>query len=283
MVRPLRLEYAGAVYHVTSRGNDRQAVFLSDRDRELFLDILDETVGRQGWLCHAYCLMDNHYHLLIETPLGELSKGMMRLNQLYTQKFNRLHGRVGHLFQGRYKRILVEKESHLLEVARYIVLNPVRARIATDPSEWKWSSYRATAGRMTAPGYLMTEWVLGRFGKSIKTAHRGYVKFVMEGIEKDELMKGVKGGLYLGGEGFIERLKELLEPSRELDGVPRYQRHADRPSLLKLFKGVSKLSLEERNVLIIKAVIDHGYSQAKIVSFVGLHYSTISRIVGRKK
>ncbi|MEJ2365624.1 MAG: transposase [Deltaproteobacteria bacterium] len=99
----------------------------------MFLDILDETVGRQGWLCHAYCLMDNHYYLLIETPLGELSKGMMRLNQLYTQKFNRLHGRVGHLFQGRYKVILVEKESHLLEVARYIVLNPVRAKIATDP------------------------------------------------------------------------------------------------------------------------------------------------------
>ena len=283
MARPLRIEYEGAVYHVTSRGTDRKVIYLSDGDRELFLGILKDTVERQGWTCHAYCLMDNHYHLLIETPLGNLSKGMTRLNQLYTQKFNRLHGRVGHIFQGRYKAILVEKESHLLEVARYIVLNPVRAKIATHPSDWKWSSFRATAGRIKAPSYLTTDWVLGRFGKRIITARKGYVKFVIEGIDGNDLMKGVRGGLYLGDEGFVEKLKEILEPNRELAGVPRYQRHADRPSLSKLFKSVSKLGFGERNVLIAEAVIEHGYSQAEVASHLGLHYSTVSWIVRNVK
>jgi len=126
MARPLRIEYEGAVYHVTARGNARSDIYLSDSDRELFLDALAYVVDRFGWVCHAYCLMDNHYHLMIETPQANLSRGMGQLNGIYTQRFNRKHDRVGHVYQGRFKSIVVDKESYLLELSRYVVLNPVR-------------------------------------------------------------------------------------------------------------------------------------------------------------
>lgn len=127
MARPLRLEFPGAIYHVTARGNARNAIFLDDEDRALFLGGLGEVVTRFGWLCHAYCLMDNHYHLLIETPEGNLSLGMRQLNGIYTQRFNQRHGCVGHVFQGRFKAIVVDRDSYLLELCQYAVLNPIRA------------------------------------------------------------------------------------------------------------------------------------------------------------
>ena len=126
MTRPLRLEYAGALYHLTARGNAQAAIYLEDSDRHLFLELLGKEVKQQRWVCYAYCLMDNHYHLLIETPEANLVSGMRRLNGVYTQAFNRRHQRVGHVFQGRYKSILVDKDSYLQELCRYIVLNPVR-------------------------------------------------------------------------------------------------------------------------------------------------------------
>jgi REP element-mobilizing transposase RayT len=125
MARPLRIEYPGAVYHITSRGNPRADIFLTNADRQVFLDILGNTVEKYNWLCHAFCLLANHYHLIIETLDPNLSLGMRQLNGVFTQSFNRAHNRVGHVFQGRYKAILVEKESHLLELCRYVVLNPV--------------------------------------------------------------------------------------------------------------------------------------------------------------
>jgi len=127
MARPLRIEFPGAVYHVTSRGNERKAIFRDDQDHKIFLDTLADVTLRYNWLCHAYCLMDNHYHLLIDTPDGNLSIGMRQLNGIYTQRFNKRYSRVGHLFQGRFKAVLVQKDSHLLEACRYVVLNPVRA------------------------------------------------------------------------------------------------------------------------------------------------------------
>ncbi len=123
MSRPLRIEFAGALYHVTSRGDGREVIFLGDEDRHRFLDVLSDLVHDFNWAVHAYCLMDNHYHLLIQTPEGNLSKGMRHLNGVYTQRLNRRHGRVGHVFQGRYKAIIVQKESYLLELARYVVLS----------------------------------------------------------------------------------------------------------------------------------------------------------------
>ena len=147
MARPLRIEFEGALYHVTSRGDERRDIFLDDADREAFLQILGDVVRRFAWRCHAYCLMGNHYHLLIETPNANLSRGMRHLNGVYTKRFNRTHERVGHVMQGRYKSILVDKDEYLLELARYVVLNPVRAGVVRSARDWKWSSYRATAGQ----------------------------------------------------------------------------------------------------------------------------------------
>lgn len=127
MSRPIRIEFSGALYHVTARGNRREAIYVDDADRERFLTVLSEVVSVFNGVCHAWCLMTNHYHLLVEAPDGNLSKGMRQLNGVYTQASNRRHGRVGHLFQGRYKAILVDSDSYLLELARYVVLNPIRA------------------------------------------------------------------------------------------------------------------------------------------------------------
>lgn len=157
MARPLRIELAGGLYHVTSRGDGQNAIYLDDGDRQGWLRLLGEVCKRFNWRCHAHCLMTNHYHLVVETPDGNLSRGMRQLNGVYTQSFNRRHSRVGHVFQGRYKAILVEKESYLLELARYVVLNPVRAQLVVEAEEWAWSSYRAMIGQAAAPPWLETD------------------------------------------------------------------------------------------------------------------------------
>ena len=160
MARPLRIEFPGAFYHITARGNAQQEIFLDDIDRKLFLKLFVSEISQQGWKCFSYCLMNNHYHLVIETPTGNLVRGMKRLNGVYTQKFNWRHNRVGHLFQGRYKSIVVDRESYLLELSRYVVLNPVRAKFAKKAEDWLWSSYRATAGLAEAPDWIEVEELL---------------------------------------------------------------------------------------------------------------------------
>ena len=170
MARPLRIEFAGALYHVTARGNARQNIYSDDVDRQAFLELTDKTRTRYDWYLHAYCLMSNHYHLLVETGSPTLSRGMKLLNGSYTQTFNRRHRRVGHLFQGRFRGILVQKESYLLELSRYIVLNPVRARMVRQAVDWKWSSYRATAGLAERESWLTTDWILSCFSEKRKQA-----------------------------------------------------------------------------------------------------------------
>jgi REP-associated tyrosine transposase len=164
MARPLRIEFPGAIYHITSRGNARQTIFLDDDDRRSFLLVLDRVVSRFRIVVHAFCLMDNHFHLLVETPEANLSKAIRQLNGVFTQTFNRRHGKVGHVLQGRFKAILVDRDSYLLELCRYVVLNPVRARITRKPDTYAWSSYRATAGLDPAPSFLTVEWILSQFG-----------------------------------------------------------------------------------------------------------------------
>jgi putative transposase len=144
MTRPLRLEFEGALYHITSRGDRRENIYENDEDRQGFLSLLARVCETHNWTCHAYCLMSNHYHLLVETPEANLSKGMRQLNGVYTQDFNRCNHCCGHVFGGRYKSILVDKDSYLLELTRYIVLNPVRAGMVQRAQDWPWSSFRAT-------------------------------------------------------------------------------------------------------------------------------------------
>ena len=279
MTRPLRIEYEGAVYHVTSRGNARQDIFLDDGDREGFLEVLSEVVKRFNWICHAYCLMSNHYHLLIETPDANLSTGMKLLNGVYTRAFNRRHNRVGHVLQGRFKGILVEKDSYLLELARYVVLNPVRAKMVRHPRHWRWSSYRATAGEIIPPRFLTTTWILAQFDEAPNRAVLAYRKFVKEGrgiVVWDDL----QGGMLLGNTGFVDGLRPLFKDQVAAKEIPRRERLAARPGLDKLFAGTASNKVA-RNEKIYEAVRIYEYTLAEVQTFLGLHYSTISIIAKR--
>ncbi len=231
MSRPLRLEFPGAVWHVTCRGNERRDVFRDDGDRHRFLAVLCRTVSLFRWRLHAYVLMGNHYHLLLETPEPTLSRGMRQLNGIYTQGFNRSHRRAGHLFQGRFKAILVEKEAHLLELCRYVVLNPVRAGVVRGAKEWRWSSYRATAGLTEAPEWLETAWTLDQFGRTRAKAVVAYRRFVAEGAAGGyEPWKEVQGQIYLGSEEFRKESLRRGATGRKGREVPRPQgQSAPRP------------------------------------------------------
>jgi putative transposase len=278
MARPLRIEYDGALYHVTSRGNERKAIFKTDADRKLFLDTLAQVTKRFHWVCHAYCLMKNHYHLVIETPDGNLSKGMRQLNGVYTQDYNKRHRRVGHLFQGRFKGILVQKDSHFLEVCRYVVLNPVGAKTISHPRLYKWSSYRATAGTTQAHPCLTTDEILNHFGHRKTVARQKYREFVQDGIGSSSIWDELKAQSLLGLEGFAEGLRHLVTDKQQIREIPKGQRFAGRPTLVKLFAQRS-LGKRKRDQLIAKAVSNFGYSQMELASFLDLHYSTISRIL----
>ena len=277
MARPLRIEYEGALYHVTSRGNARQRIFFDDRDPNRFLAVLEQAVERSGWICHAYCLMPNHYHLLVETPRGNLSWGMRHLNGVYTQATNRRHKRSGHLFQGRFKAILVEKDNYLLQVARYIVLNPVRAKMVQDPGEWPWSSYRATIGEAASPSFLSTRWLLEAFNGDLTRARREYRGFVDEGVGIP-LWAHVRSGVLLGCESFVEQVKPILHDAAQSKEHPRQARRLAHPSLSELLEGTED-DRSLRNQRIYEAVRVHDYRLSEVQDALGLHYSTISRIV----
>jgi REP element-mobilizing transposase RayT len=278
MARPLRLEYAGAVYHITSRGNAKQAIFGDDIDRQAFLAIVGSTVKRFGWTVYAYCLMGNHYHLLLETPTPSLSRGMRQLNGLYTQRFNRRHGRVGHVLQGRYGAILVERETYLLELVRYLALNPIRAGIASRPEDWRWSSYRAHAGFAAAPSWLCVDAILERFGDDPAQAPVNYRLFVASGLGLVAPWSALRGQVLLGSELFTERLRALLEARPISAEVPRKARLAARPALEALLPSSESPDRERRNAAIADAYLKHGYTLAEIARHLGLHYSTVSRI-----
>jgi len=280
MARPLRIEYPGAIYHITSRGNARQPIFRDDKDREVLLEILGVVVVRYNWLCHAYCLMNNHYHLLIETPEGNLSQGMRQLNGIYTQRFNRKHTMVGHVFQGRFKAVLVDKENYLLELCRYVVLNPVRAGIVKFPGKYKWSSYRATAGTGESPSFLTTDWILSRFGHRRSQAENGYRSFVHDGVKKSSPWENLRGQVLLGDDKFVLGLEPYLKQVHRIREIPREQRFVKRPSLEELFKGAAVgKSKHKRNRLIRNAHLMYGYTLGDIGRVLGLHYSTISKVV----
>ncbi len=283
MARPLRIEFPGAIYHVTSRGNERKPVFLDDNDRVIFLEILTRCCNLFNWLCHAYCLMGNHYHIVIETSDGTLSKGMRHLNGVYTQKFNWIHHRVGHIFQGRFKAILIEKETHLLEACRYVVLNPVRAKMINKPEEWLWSSYTGTAGLATPATFLATGWVLQQFGEKPKDAERRYRDFVKDGIDGVSIWDGVRSQILLGDDGFVDEFSDVTKGIEALTEVPKSQRFLNRPALEQLFTNEIVKDKKFRDCLVVEAVEIYGYDQKKVADHLQLHYSTVSRILAKRK
>lgn len=274
MARPLRLEFAGALYHITSRGDRQEAIYEDDVDRRAYLSILEQVCQSHNWVCHAYCLMSNHYHLLIETPEANLSKGMRQLNGIYTQTFNRTHKRVGHVFQGRYKAILVEKDSYLLELSRYIVLNPVRAGMVRSAREWAWSNYRATTAQVSVPKYLNVDWVLSGFAKRRSLAIERYKQFVSEGKVQPSPWASLRNQVYLGSEQFVEKMQSLIERDKELSEVPASQRRA-MPKALEYYETASA----DRNTAISTAYSSGGYTLKQIGDYFGLHYSTVSGVI----
>lgn len=274
MARPLRLEFRGALYHVTSRGDGQEAIYRDDTDRRLCLEVLAHTVERYNWTVHAWCLMGNHYHLLIETPDSNLALGMRHFNGVYTQRFNRRHGRVGHVFQGRYKAILVQKDSYLLELARYIVLNPVRAGMVRGPKDWPWSSYRATAGLTTAPAWLQTDWVLSAFGQRTSNAQVRYRAFVAEGKHQPSPWEQLKNQIYLGSDAFVDKMQNRLAPDKDLSEVPAAQRRRAAKPLDHYAR-----QHRDRDEAIQSAYASGGHNLKAIGEHFGLHYSRVSRIV----
>ncbi|MBI4915717.1 MAG: transposase [Acidobacteria bacterium] len=241
MARPLRLEHPGAVWHVTSRGNAREAIFLDDGDRSAFLELLAKSVEMCRWRLHAYVLMTNHFHLLLETPEPNLSRGMRQLNGVYTQRFNRRHRRTGHVLQGRFGAVLVERNAHLLELARYVVLNPVRAGMVPSPGTWAWSSFRATAGLADGPSWLDTAWLLAQLDPgSPSRARLRYRQFVAEGVAGEyNPWDSLVGQIYLGGEEFLAGIERMARGHAAVREHPRLQREVRRPSAGELLDVVS--------------------------------------------
>lgn len=291
MARPLRIQYPGAFYHVTSRGNEQKAIFRSNSDRERFLSYLESAHDRYGATIHVYCLMDNHYHLLLETPLGNLSKVLHHINGAYTTYFNTKRKRSGHLFQGRYKAILVEKDSYCKELSRYIHLNPIRAGLADKPSEYRWSSYPYYIRKEKRPAWLTTESVLGYFGKDESSAQKNYRKFVEDALESETKnpLKDVFASTFLGSSEFITWAKEKFVGSKNVDtrNIPVLRELVEKPSLEQIERTVESI-IGKKHALCRKFCIyaSHqygGFALREIGAYYGMRGSAVSQCSRRFK
>jgi REP element-mobilizing transposase RayT len=234
MGRPLRIEFAGAYYHVTSRGNERKDIFVSQKDREQFLSYLESAVFRYKAVIHVYCLMSNHYHLLLETPAGNLSQVMQHINGAYTNYFNVKRKRSGHLFQGRYKAILIDADEYAKELSRYIHLNPVRAKMVSRAEAYRWSSYLDYIGERKSPEWLKTSFILDYFGKG-KSANKNYQTFVedLTNREYESPLNGATAATILGGTEFVSEITAQHIDGKQLDrDVPAIRKLTARPTLL---------------------------------------------------
>ena len=282
MARPLRIEFPGAFYHITARGIDRRSIFLDDSDRIFFLETISLIVDRYSCKVHSYCLMNNHYHLLVETPKGNLSKLMMQLNSIYAQYFNIKNKRIGPLFQGRFRSILIERDRYLLELSRYIILNPVRAGIVKKPGEWRWSNYLSIIGETKKPGFLTTDWTLSQFSKEKKKAIESYKNFVNSGINSKFPKEELVGQLILGSERFIRKIRSYVssKSGKDFSEFPRSQKISIEPVLDEIFQKEMK-SGKSRDEIIYSVYHETNYSQKEIADYLNLHYTTISRIIKR--
>ena len=246
MSRPLRLEYPGALFHVTSRGNEKKNIFLDDVDRQRFLGLMAKAVARFQWIVMAYVLMSNHFHLVVKLTSANVSRGMQWLNGKYSQAFNRRHARVGHLVQGRFGGELVDEETYLLEVLRYVVLNPVRAGMVRAPGDYEWSSYRATAGLAPAPDWLAVDNVLAEFGSERSTAQARYERFVSDAIGSERVpWHDLIGQIYLGSEDWVAGVRARVESAIRPDEHPRAQRHVNRSMFEVITSVAMALQIDE--------------------------------------
>jgi putative transposase len=294
MARPLRIEYEGAHYHVTTRGNERKAIFRDDIDRRKFIELVAGAVEQFDLRIHAYVLMDNHYHLMVESGQTGLSRALRYLNGVYTQSINRRHKRAGHLFQGRYKAILVEKESYLLELSRYIHLNPWRVKSSIDPMKYPWSSLGYYLGTRTVPPWFTVTEVLSRFGKKGK---QGYREFIEEGIRQGirTPWEDIRGQAVMGSEEFI---KEAV--SRHCAGRGKKAKIARRRELVAFRPEAILATVGKYYGITAEEIVRRGwrYTEARYVAIylmrrygfmglreigerVGLHFSSVGNALQR--
>ena len=274
MARPLRIEFAGALYHVTARGDRREDIFTDDQDRNVLLSILSQVWRRFAVGCHAYCLMSNHYHLVLETAEPNLARALRQINGVYTQRFNRRHERVGHVFQGRYKAILVDRDSYYLEVVRYVLLNPVRAKFVTRAQDWPWSSYRAVMGQSRAIQGLDVNRLLSCFGPTPERARAAFVRFVDEGVAQHSIWNNLVGQIFLGEQTFVERMQDQVQEASTSIEIPRSQR---RGRVMPLAEYQSRH--RDRDQAMASAYATGHYTMQAIAQHFGVHYVTVSRAV----
>jgi REP element-mobilizing transposase RayT len=283
MARPLRIEFPGAIYHVTSRGDRRDPIFVDDVDRAALLAVLAQATQRFDAQVLAYCLMGNHYHLVLHTRQANLSLFMRHLNGVYTQRYNRRHGKVGHVFQGRFKAILVDRDAYLLALCRYVELNPVRAGLAAAAADWAWSSYAAHAGLRETPEWLDTVGLhghlLGRPARGAadhRQAAKRYAALVASAPDLQIWHTGLHQQIYLGDEQFVERMQALMAAARMDDrDIPKPQRLPAKPLQEWLAQAASR---EEG---LHRAHTQGGLSMTAIAAALGLSVSRVSRLIAR--
>jgi REP element-mobilizing transposase RayT len=300
MGRPLRIEYSGALYHITSRGNEKRKIFLEDADRIKFLGMLEDYHDRYGILIHSYVLMNNHYHLILETPKGNLLKVMHGINGGYTGYFNRKYGRVGHLFQGRYRGILVEKDTYLIALSRYVHLNPVRARVVEKPEQYHWSSYRGYIGKERECGWMEYSWVLSQFAGNRNRARRKYREYVEEALTQrvDSPMRDLRSQVILGGKEFIDRMRGMFKGKPLSGEIIERKRLVECLTVEEVIREVAKVFGVKEGV--IRSPGSRANTARKVALyfvqrytglgneevgelFGGIHYSTVSKASARLK
>ncbi len=280
MTRQLRTEFPGALYHIYSRGNNKKTIFLEDVDRYKFLSMLNKALKEYNHLCYGYCIMGTHFHLMLETPDGNISRGMHLLHSTYAQYFNRKHDCIGHVFQGRFHSILVQRESYLLELCRYIVLNPVRAGLVKHPGEYKWSSFNEMTGTIKQEHRIITtKWILSHFGTETNKARKNYIDFVLDGIDKPSPFSHAVANTFLGNKEFLTSLESILKPVLNRKDISSEQRYAYRPTLSELFEHSECFTKEFRNKVIFHAYSAYAYRQVDIARHVNLHRVTINNII----
>lgn len=268
MARQLRPEHPGGVWHAYNRGVNRADIFFSDEDRILFIALLEECVRRFRWVVHQFTLMTNHFHLALETPEPTLSRGMKWLEGTYVRRINIRYGRIGPLFQGRFKSQLVEKESYLLELIRYIALNPVRAKIVERPEEYRWSSYRWIAGFEPAPEWIDRRWTLAQFGPDPTTQQREYRKFVEAGVGITRApWEDAVGQILIGSAAWVEKMRGTLESKLHSTDHPAMQRFASRPRPARIVEVVAEVF--ERPAEEIRD--GHGTIEREVVAWLGCY------------
>jgi putative transposase len=279
MARRLRLQYPGAVYHVMARGNRKSQIFEDDVDREGFLGLLGRAVERYALRVYGACLMGNHYHVVGETPRGNLSDAMRFLNGVYAQRSNRRHGRTGHLFESRFRSLVIQRESYLKRVVRYVVLNPVRAHLVTEAAAWRWSTYRATAGLGNAPEWLSLDWLDWAFDTTSRIeACERYRQYVNAPAAPKASIDTT--ALVVGRRAFRERLAQAVDSRKPDRPLPPGYRAVTRPDLGELLAGVDSKDGRLSRV-VYAAHATHGYRQSDIARHLGIDPSTVSKLLKR--